>query len=184
MAKAAALPDDAQPAKSGPSMIIQIAVLLLMTGVATGMGFVSAGFIAPPPPAAEAADEAAAEAAHGPEAGAHGKEEAGHGEEAEGEEPVSALPHAVMLPSITTNLASPSDIWVRMELAIVYDGPPDPVTTEAIHQDLLAFMRTVKMHQIEGASGFQHLRADIEDRIRTRSEGKVTRVLIRTLLFE
>ena len=45
-------------------------------------------------------------------------------------------------------------------------------------------MRTVKLHQIEGASGFQHLKADLEERAAIRSDGHVKQVLIRTLLFE
>ena len=55
---------------------------------------------------------------------------------------------------------------------------------DAIHQDLLAFVRTVKMHQIEGASGFQHLKADLGERASIRSGGHAKAVLIRTLLFE
>ena len=62
--------------------------------------------------------------------------------------------------------------------------PADPGLADAIHQDLLAFVRTVKMHQIEGASGFQHLKADLAERASIRSDGHVKAVLIRTLLFE
>ena len=55
---------------------------------------------------------------------------------------------------------------------------------EQIHQDFLAFMRTVKLPQVEGASGFQHLKEDLEERARLRSHGRVGKILIRTLLFE
>ncbi|MCV0393753.1 MAG: flagellar basal body-associated FliL family protein [Rhizobiaceae bacterium] len=179
MAKAVATAQDAPAAKPGPSMIVQIAVLLVMTAVAAGIGFASAGFIAPP--------VAAGGEDHAKQGTGHAADKKGHGDEKkneEGHDAVSVLPNAVTLPTVTTNLASPSDIWARMELVLVFDGPPEPALTETIHQDLLAFLRTVKMQQIEGASGFQHLRADIEDRVRTRSDGKVSRVLIRTLLFE
>ena len=40
------------------------------------------------------------------------------------------------------------------------------------------------MHQIEGASGYQHLKADLDERARIRSDGHVKQVLVRTLLFE
>jgi len=43
-------------------------------------------------------------------------------------------------------------------------APQPPALTEQIHQDLLALVRTLKMHQIEGASGYQHLKADLEER--------------------
>jgi flagellar FliL protein len=42
----------------------------------------------------------------------------------------------------------------------------------------------VKLAQVEGASGFQHLKADLEERAAVRSGGKVRKILIRTLLFE
>ena len=45
-------------------------------------------------------------------------------------------------------------------------------------------IRTVKMHEIEGASGFRHLKEDLEERAAIRSDGHVKQVLIRTLLFE
>ena len=85
---------------------------------------------------------------------------------------------------ITTNLAAPSDIWVRMELSLVFNGAPDNAIAEQIQQDFLAFMRTVKLPQVEGASGFQHLKEDLEERARIRSGGRVKKILIKTLLFE
>ena len=70
-------------------------------------------------------------------------------------------------------------------VASCFDEPPRIRSlADAIHQDLLAFVRTVKMHQIEGASGFQHLKADLEERASIRSGGHAKQVLIRTLLFE
>lgn len=90
----------------------------------------------------------------------------------------------VHLDPITTNLAGPTDIWVRLELALIFDGKPDLIMAQNVQQDILAYLRTVKFHQVEGASGFQHLRSDIEERAAIRSEGKIKGVLIRTLLFE
>ena len=90
----------------------------------------------------------------------------------------------VPLAPITTNLAAPDNIWVRLELSLVLDAPQPAELAERIHQDLLAFVRTLKMHQIEGASGFRHLKADLEERAAIRSDGHVKEVLIRTLLFE
>mgnify|MGYP000882981905 FL=1 len=117
------------------------------------------------------------------DAGGHGdaKKEGEDGDAAGG----SPNPLVVPLPPITTNLAAPSDTWARMELSVELDAPSkDPTLIDTIHQDLLAFMRTVKLHQIEGASGFQHLKADLTERAAIRSEGHVKAVLIRTLLFE
>ena len=71
-----------------------------------------------------------------------------------------------------------------MEVSVVYDAPQLPVMAEDIQQDLLAYVRTLKMHQIEGASGYQHLKADLEERASIRSQGHAKQVLIRTLLLE
>jgi flagellar FliL protein len=40
------------------------------------------------------------------------------------------------------------------------------------------------MHQVEGASGFLHLKADLQERAAMRGDGHVKDVLIRTLLYE
>jgi flagellar FliL protein len=172
------------PAKSGPSIVIQLAVLLVMTGAAVGLGWFSGSYLNGTAPHEPATEEATApEVGHGAAAAGHG--EAKHGEE-EGEEgaPPSG-PLILNLPAITTNLAAPSDTWLRLELSVQLDQPTEDTTlVEKIHQDLLAFMRTVKLHQIEGASGFQHLKADLSERAAIRSDGHAKAVLIRTLLFE
>jgi len=78
----------------------------------------------------------------------------------------------------------PADVWVRMEATVVFDAPQPAEVQEAIHQDILAFLRTVKMHQVEGASGYQHLKADLQERAAIRSGGHARDILIRTLIFE
>lgn len=174
--------------KAGPSFIIQIAVLLVMTVAAIGIGWFSGSYLNSTTPQGAKAEESAAAATHGEAAGGHGESSGhgddkseGHGEEAEG----SGNPLVLNLATITTNLAAPSDTWLRLELSVVLDQPSeDPMLADTIHQDLLAFMRTVKMHQIEGASGFQHLKADLAERAAIRTDGHVKAVLIRTLLFE
>ena len=103
----------------------------------------------------------------------------------DGEGAAAALAtNLLTLQPITTNLASPSTTWARMEVALVFDGPPDGSVGEAVHQDFLAYLRTVRLQQVEGASGFQHLKSDLEERAGIRSGGKVKSVLINTLLFE
>lgn len=150
---------DPQTAK-GPSLPIQIAVLLGLTVAAVGLGWISGSYLGP---AQEAVGEVAAE----PETPAATSRDA-----------------EALLEPITTNLAAPAETWVRMEAAIVTDEALPQPLVEEIHQDLLAFLRTVKLHQVEGASGFQHLKADLEERAKIRSEGRVKQLLIRTLILE
>lgn len=154
------------PVAKGPSLIIQAAMLLGMTVAALGIGWVSGSYLknsetpanAPP---AESGEHAAAT-------------------------PQSAEAALIVteLPPITTSLAAPVETWVRMDVSLLLDAPLPTETVEEIHQDLLTFMRTVKMHQVEGASGFLHLKADLQERASMRGDGHVKDVLIRTLLYE
>lgn len=155
--------------KGGPSFVVQIAMLLAVTGAALGVGWLSGAYLksseAPPrtPPAPEN---------HGPVAA-----------EAQPALP-GAGPTLVALAPITTNLAAPESVWVRMDASLVLDEPQPPELVQAVHQDLLALLRTTKLHQVEGASGYQHLKADLQERAAIRSDGHVKDILIRTLLFE
>jgi flagellar FliL protein len=88
------------------------------------------------------------------------------------------------LPAIMTNLAAPTDTWIRIEAAAVFDGEVDASMADMVHQDLLAYVRTVKLHQVEGPSGFLHMKDDLNERARIRSGGKVKTILIRTIVFE
>ncbi|MCR5855859.1 flagellar basal body-associated FliL family protein [Mesorhizobium sp. J428] len=178
MAKAAALPAPQEGAPSkGPSLVVQLAVLLVLTLVAAGAGYFSGGMLKGETAPEESA--AAAEAGHG------AKKEGDHGASAPEDPAAADLKRGIYnLPAITTNLAAPTDTWIRVELAGVFEGEADPTVADAVHQDILAYLRTVKLHQVEGASGFLHLKDDMDERARIRSEGKMTSVLIRTIVFE
>jgi flagellar protein FliL len=92
----------------------------------------------------------------------------------------------VPLPPVITNMATP-DSWVRMEATLVYDGSNGnlPATIPAeITEDILALMRTLTLGHVSGPSGFLHLKGDIVERANQRSAGRVSDVLIQTLVFE
>jgi flagellar FliL protein len=90
------------------------------------------------------------------------------------------------LPPIVTNLAGPERTWVRLEASLVLDGNDKDANglAASISEDFIAFLRTVSLSQVQGASGFQHLREDLNDRARIRSGGKVHDLVIHTLIFE
>lgn len=91
------------------------------------------------------------------------------------------------LAPIITNLAQPSDAWIRLQAAIVFDAKsaakPD-VDAAEITADILAFLRTLSIDQIAGASGLAHLREDLNERAAIRSEGRVREVIIQTLVVQ
>lgn len=92
----------------------------------------------------------------------------------------------VTLPSIVTNLGGTEGGWVRLEAAVLVEGrgtvPADLASRLA--QDTTALLRTLSVRQISGASGFQHLREELMDRMKTRSSDRVREILIQSLVIE
>jgi flagellar FliL protein len=91
------------------------------------------------------------------------------------------------VPPVITNLAGPHRVWVRLESSIVLAGEPtaeDDLLAAKIGEDLLAFLRTISPTDIEGASGFQHLREDLVERVRVRSNGRARDLVIHSFIVE
>ena len=90
------------------------------------------------------------------------------------------------LPAIVTNLASPERTWIRLEASIVLDeeSTEGKALATAIAEDATAYLRTLSLPLMEGASGLLHLREDLNDRARIRSGGKVRDLLVHTLIVE
>ena len=91
------------------------------------------------------------------------------------------------LPPIVTNLANPADAWVRLEAAIVFDPKalpqPDVVAAE-IAADELAYLRTLSVTELQGPIGLENIREDLSDRASVRSGGKVSDLMIKTLVMQ
>ncbi len=165
-----ALLEQQPPESKGPSLVVQLAILLVMSALAGGAAWFAGSYLE---------SRTAVE-----ESGTAESEDAAHGNAGSEQAAVLGPVGVYTIEPITTNLAEPSEIWVRAEMALVFEGEPDPVIAEAVHQDLFAYLRTIKLRQVETASGFQHLRSDLEERARVRSDGAVKQILFRALLFE
>ena len=160
-----------------PSAMSVIIPVLLLTLVAGGGGFAVATILgpnlAPVPQAAAAAS-----------GGDHGSEPA---EETAGDEHGENAGIIRQLAPIVTNLASPKDVWMRIELSIVIKpeakAEQDLIAVKSSDQ-ILALLRTIDLAQIEGPSGFLHFREDINDLVRESSEHKVAQVLINSMVVE
>ena len=161
------------PAKKKSGLVVTIAAVAVVSIVGGAGGWFVGKMLAPqvePPKVEKSAEEAAS---------------------AEGEKKEEGLPRAateangvLQLEPITTNLAFPTDRWVRLEVAILFKDKPDPKLAETIHQDIAVYLRTVSLQQIEGPRGFQYLKEDLEERADMISEGKVSRLLFRTFLIQ
>jgi flagellar FliL protein len=95
--------------------------------------------------------------------------------------------NVIDLPPIVTNLATPSDTWIRMELSIIFDGkslPHPEVEAAQIGADALAYLRTLTLSQIEGPIGLQNIRQDLNERALIRSADKVKELVIRTMVVQ
>ena len=91
------------------------------------------------------------------------------------------------LPPVITNLAEPSTAWVRLQTAIVYDKKDvakPKMLAATITGDILAYMKTVTLAQIGGASELEHLREDLNERASIRSKGRVRELIIQTLVVQ
>jgi flagellar protein FliL len=93
----------------------------------------------------------------------------------------------VDLPPIVTNLGAPPDTWVRLEGSIIFDpktlSHPEAMAGQ-IGDDVLGYLRTVSLHQLEGPVGLENIRQDLNERAATRSGGKVRGFVIRTLVVQ
>ncbi len=91
------------------------------------------------------------------------------------------------LPPVITNLADPATAWVRLQASIVYDNkavPKPQMLAAQIGEDVLAYMKTVTLAQIGGASGLEHLREDLNERASIRSDGHVRELIIQTVVVQ
>jgi len=159
--------EDGGKKKSG--LIVTIAIVLVLSLIAGGGGWVVGGMIAPQVKQPEAA-----------QAPKPDKKDEKDGDQTE----TNVRENVVALEPITTNLSYPSDNWIRVEVSLVFTDQPDNELADRIHQDILAYLRTVSLQQIEGPRGFQYLREDLRERVKLRSEGRVNELLLRTFVIE
>jgi hypothetical protein len=175
-----------------------VLLTLLAAGAGAAQGLQSFNFIQGAGPAkpgsAEVVEVPIAAPAHGALAkaeGGHGAPAGGHGAPAAAAEAVPVkLPSKIVirdLPPVVTNVAMPSDSWVRLEASIVYDqadiARPEILVTE-IAGDMMAFLRSVSLREIQGSEGLMFLRQDLKERIALRADHKVRDLVIQTLVVQ
>lgn len=191
----------AEPNKSGKREIMTtLVVVLLLTLVGACAGFALGTLLAPAEklessqPASEVASGTADEhkSAGASEEGTEKKPaEPGEPPETPEAEEDAQVPEQdlkiVPFPAVLTTLAEPRGKWIRVEGSIVAVGggekTPEMLAEES-GEHILAYLRTVRLAQLEGASGIHSLRDDLNETVRTLSEGEVRGVLIHGLVVE
>jgi len=97
----------------------------------------------------------------------------------------TAGPYVKHLNSIVTNLARPPELRVRLEAAILFSENDIPdALVQMLAADTTALLRTLTLTQIEGSYGLNFLREDLKERLATRSEGRVSDILIQSLVVQ
>jgi len=154
------------PAKKSSGLVVALIILTLLAGGAGGgLGYLLAGKVE---------EVVTAKAAAEPE---------------KTEKPLrhSGDLTAEGLKPVVVNLAAPSNTFVRIEAAIIFKNGalsnPQAAAAE-IREDIMAYMRTISLSQLEGPSALQHLREDLNERVATRTEGKVTELVLETLVVQ
>ena len=62
---------------------------------------------------------------------------------------------------------------------------PNPdVALAEIRSDIVAYLRTLSMRQLEGPSGLQHLREDLNERVALRTKGQVRELIVEMLVVQ
>lgn len=165
-----------------PSIIVTAGAIAVLSLLGIGGGwFVGKTLLVPAAPVAEKPVTPPAE--HAPAVAAesgHGAPAAGGGHGAAG----APAPSLIALDPIVTNLGYPTDNWIRLELALQFNGPGDTGLAQDLHQELMAYLRTVSLQQLQGPRGFQYLRDDLREIVDLRSKGRVSKVLFRTFVIE
>lgn len=196
--------------KPGSPLLMTIVLVLLLTLVGAGAGFAVGALLGtppapvaalPPPSPPPAAATLAGKKAPGKHAAAE-KPPDGHGAEAPAAEgapatpapaaatpPIAADVPVVLVPlaPLITNLAAPAGAWVRVEgslLARQESVEKPEILAEKMSGEILSYLRTVRLTQIEGPSGFLAFRDDLDDLVDTASGGDVQRFLIKSLVVE
>ncbi len=183
--------------------MVLIIVVFLLSIAGAGAGFTVGTLISgEPEPAAEEAEAKPEEPAKEEDAHAAKPADDGHGakaehgeateeaatEEAEPEEEPLDL-HALKVtrfPPVLTTLAEPKGKWIRLEGAILSaegETPPE-LLAEKSGEQILAYLRTLRLSQIEGPSGYLGLKSDLNETVKVLSGGEVKGVLIHGLVVE
>jgi flagellar protein FliL len=90
-------------------------------------------------------------------------------------------------PPVTTNLAEPSTVWVRLEGNLVIKKSAEAKSADlaqSVAPRIMAYLRTAKLSDIQGASGLSALSSDLNEVVRSSSDGEIRAVLLSGFIVE
>jgi flagellar FliL protein len=162
---------DAGPKKGGK--LQTIAIVLGLTLVAAGGGTALGFLLGKPQPApVAAAPDSATPAADAPLAAKA--------------DPAAPADVVLALEPVLTDIASPPGTQLRMQASLIVspEGVADQTVLAAqVQADMIVFVRTLELAQIEGARGLLHLKEDLLERAKLRSPAVID-LMVRSLVVK
>ncbi len=151
-------------------MIGMVVVTLIAAGGGVGMSLLT--------PHSQESEHATQRTSDEPE------KEKSDNEESEEENKKSVL---IPLRPIITNIGNKSKTLIRIESVLVFkaehSGTADYIA-DKVAEDILVYLKTISLSDIEGASGLVNLIDDLNARVVARSEDHVSEILIQSLVVE
>ena len=100
----------------------------------------------------------------------------------------SLSPSAIVaMEPIHVSLVGAKESWLRLDASVVFAGKETgdrSAMAKHIAEDILMYLRTVTLDQIDSASGMEYLREDLSELARLRSKGGARGILLRALMVE
>ena len=99
---------------------------------------------------------------------------------------VSSAAKLVPMTPIVADLAEPAGTWMRIEASMLVEGldAGTDILAARLAEDFVAYLRTARLSQFEGPSGFQNLREDFVDRATIRDGEHIKDVIIHGVVIE
>lgn len=175
MARADQTDDETKTGRGGddPGLFLSLAVCLFV-GATAGAGF---GFLTPP-------------RSGGTVAAQETTDQNGQGvakttlSDISGRFPNDAV--EIAMPPIIMTIGTDQKTNVRLDLSIIAvhgTAKETPLSSE-VREDVVAFLRGLKLEDLEGGRGFLNLRAQLDERARIRGRGVILGLLIGGLIFQ
>lgn len=119
--------------------------------------------------------------------GKDGKSKKVDGGEKDGKKKSVVTQRTVDIPPVIASIGKTKQVWIRMELKGLTGEPEikdEPVLMLKISQDILSYLRTLQVRDVQSANGFYLLRTNLTEIARIRSKGVISEIAIQGLIVE
>jgi len=91
------------------------------------------------------------------------------------------------MPTIVTNLIEPQNVWIRLDLHVRVASKSMSIFEDRralIADDILAYLRSTAIEELEGGLGLLALRSEILDRFHFRMGNDISNIMITTFVVQ